>query len=193
MGYNLVYGVGINDMPVGTCSENNRDLPFYKSWCGMLERCYSSKLHLRNPAYVGCVVCDEWLILSNYKIWYDENHVDGYQLDKDLLVDGNKIYSPESCVFVTRDLNNLIKKFSKNCGKYGLPMGVTYNKPRGNYMAQISLYRKNKYLGSFKTAEEAHEVYSKVKAEHIIEVVESLRGVDDDRVVDVLIERYKSV
>ena len=62
-----------------------------KAWYAMLNRCYNP-LSNRAAAYKNCSVCDEWLTFSNFKRWFDEHHVEGYELDKDILVKGNRVY-----------------------------------------------------------------------------------------------------
>lgn len=75
----------------------------HKTWSHMIERCYSKKYHVKQPTYKGCSICEDWHNFTNFLSWYDENYpTDGktYQLDKDILVQGNKVYSPETCCFV---------------------------------------------------------------------------------------------
>ena len=95
----LVYGHGINDLKhikgIGKTKA-------YKIWNAMLRRAYSPKWHERFPTYIGCSVCDEWLTFSNFKNWFDDNYIEDYQIDKDLLNHDNKQYSPEFCIFVPR-------------------------------------------------------------------------------------------
>lgn len=82
----------------------------YARWSGMLTRCYSSQYLDRFPSYKGCTVCEEWHNFQNFAKWYNENHPkDGknYEIDKDLsnFGDSGKIYSPETCLFVTPQVN----------------------------------------------------------------------------------------
>lgn len=93
-----VWGVGIND-----CEIRSKEKVVIV-WRDMLQRCYDSNFVENNHTYTGCSVCDEWLYLSNFKKWFEENYVEGYQLDKDILVKGNKVYSPETCCFVPREI-----------------------------------------------------------------------------------------
>ena len=72
----------------------------------MLQRCYSESHLVRQPTYKGCSVCEEWLTFSNFKSWMEQQDWEGKQLDKDLLVYKNKIYSPETCVFVSSVINS---------------------------------------------------------------------------------------
>jgi len=88
----------------------------YITWIGMVSRCYCKKTQDKHPTYKGCSVCDEWLCFEVFEKWYCENYPkDGlkYHLDKDIKVDGNRIYSPETCMFVTQRDNNQKAK-SKN-------------------------------------------------------------------------------
>ena len=97
----------------------------YEYWHRMIERCYSKKYlkkHIRY--YLICTVCDEWLNYYNFNSWFKENYYeiendnDRICLDKDILVKGNKVYSPETCVFVPNRINCLFTKTDKNRGKY---------------------------------------------------------------------------
>lgn len=80
----------------------------YYAWKGMLERCYCDKFLQKNPKYIGCSVCDEWLNYQKFGDWYDSNYIQGYSLDKDLRVKGNRVYSPETCAFIPQGLNAAI-------------------------------------------------------------------------------------
>ena len=161
----LVQGVGINDINEDV-KVDGKHLPFYRTWVAMLNRCYSTKCKARQPTYLGCSVCDEWKYLSNFKTWFDENYVEGFQLDKDILVEGNKVYCPENCRFVPQYLNLLLN--TRNNDRGSLPLGVTERKIYGNNRT-ISYYgRCNGANGeslqkTFKTIEEASAWYSETK------------------------------
>lgn len=82
----------------------------FNCWSAMLERCYSKRYQKERSTYKGCIVCDEWHNYQNFAKWYEENYPkDGekYQLDKDLSCYGDrgKLYSPETCIFVTPEIN----------------------------------------------------------------------------------------
>ena len=77
----------------------------YSLWSGMMERCYSSKLHAKYPSYIGCTVCDEWHDFQVFGDWLEINYVDGCELDKDIKIKGNSVYSPAACKFVTKKDN----------------------------------------------------------------------------------------
>ena len=130
--------------------------PFYQTWKSMLERCYSAKYQAKKPTYKGCTVCDEWLTFSNFKAWMETQTWEGNHLDKDLLVVGNKVYSPETCLFVSVQVNSFLNWKSRN----GLPNGVTWRDSHGKFRVTCSTLGKGvKHLGHFTTAEEAFKVW----------------------------------
>ena len=77
----------------------------YSLWRGMLGRCYDQNHIKAFPSYKGCSVCEEWHNFQNFADWVGANYIDGHQLDKDIKVNGNKIYSPETCLFVSATEN----------------------------------------------------------------------------------------
>lgn len=116
-------------MPRGACKVGGKHLKYYRVWVSMLRRCYSEKYHLSMPTYIGCSVCDEWKTLSVFKKWHDANYVKGFHLDKDLLVEGNKVYSPETCIYASPTINVLLTDHRRARGKY--PQGVIIDHNHG--------------------------------------------------------------
>ena len=112
----LINGVGINDATESITKSvfvNGKyklvwRCPYYEKWKSMLDRCYFQKGVTRHKAYVDCYVCDEWLTFSNFKSWMETQDWEGRVLDKDLLVYGNKIYSPKTCLFIDQRINSFI-------------------------------------------------------------------------------------
>jgi hypothetical protein len=160
----LVCGEGINDLTGETNSAA------YKSWKAMITRCYSKKSQEHRPSYIGCSVSREWLIFSEFKRWHDANYVDGFQLDKDLLVYGNKIYSKETCAYVPRYINSLLIDSKQTRGKY--PRGVTLSK-RGKYQAKCSRSVTNQinYSSQHSSVFEAARAYCNAKILYVRSVV----------------------
>jgi len=94
----------------------------YRTWHNMLLRCYSDQYLSKNKTYIGCSVCDSWLNYQNFAEWYIKNNPrDKYHLDKDIIIDGNKIYSPSTCKFVSAQLN--AEKASAKTYKFVSPDG----------------------------------------------------------------------
>ncbi len=85
----------------------------YSIWSAMITRCYSIELHERRPSYIDCTVCDEWHNFQNFACWFDENYINGQHLDKDIKIDGNRVYSPSTCLFVSKT-DNSIKAAAKH-------------------------------------------------------------------------------
>ena len=111
----IVYGVAHNDY-AGRIKENGKHIRSYRSWISMLSRCYGEKELNNRPSYKGCSVCDEWLLFSNFKKWFDDptnGYQNGYCLDKDILIKGNKVYSPNTCCFVPNEIRAESQMVSK--------------------------------------------------------------------------------
>lgn len=166
----LIYGVGINDADyyVSHRDEKGKKIscPFYARWKRMLTRCYSEKFHVTNPTYVGCSVTEEWHGFSEFKDWMEKQSWEGMALDKDILVPGNRVYSPSTCVFVPRQLNQIFADARAARGAH--PLGVSN---RGNlYITTIKRNNSTVYLGCFSTAAEAHAAWQAAKIQFIKEV-----------------------
>lgn len=137
--------------------------PYYRRWTNMLARCYCEKYTKNYPSYETKEVCEEWLSFSKFKSWMEKQDWGDKHLDKDLLVVHNKIYSPETCVFVSEDVNNFLVKPLKR-GK-ALPLGVVhYNrKSENHYVAYIANRKKTEYLGYYPTKQLAHSAWQIAK------------------------------
>lgn len=106
----IIFGIGFFGDGIHKANVNGKDTKCYKAWYGMMTRCYSDAYHKARPTYIGCSVCEDWHDFQCFAVWYHENYPsDGgrYQLDKDIKIDGNKVYSPLSCMFVTLAENNV--------------------------------------------------------------------------------------
>ena len=117
---------------------NNKPSPQYSSWSSMIKRCYNPKCLTKDYTYQDCSVCKEWHNFQNFAKWYDDNYYQVFNeeinLDKDILHKGNKIYSPENCIFVPKTINSLFTKSNRSRGKY--PIGVDYNKGMRKFRAR---------------------------------------------------------
>lgn len=195
-----VYGVGVNDADyvvsrsetiVDADGKRKRKLiwvcPFYQAWASMLMRCYSAKYQERYPTYKGCIVSEEWLTFSNFRKWMMTQDFEGKQLDKDLLFDGNKVYSADTCVFVTQAVNLFTIDRGLDRGEWLI--GVYWNKPAEKFKAQCRnpFTKKLDYLGYFTSELEAHQAWLKRKLELARELASEQTN---ERVAKALIERY---
>ena len=186
----LVCGVGVNDADYTVSPTINGKIvncPYYVSWISMLIRCYSEQSKLRRPTYKGCSVCEEWLTFSNFKMWMETQDWQGKELDKDILVAGNKIYSAETCVFVSKIVNSFLADRGACRGEW--PLGVTWHKADGKIHAQCRnpITKKKENLGYFNCPQEAHQAWRKRKHELACQLAE-LQA--DERVAAALRVRY---
>ena len=156
----LVCGIGINDY--GSVTINGKLIKSYTVWKDMIRRCYNYKCQKRNPTYIDCYVCPEWLYFSKFKVWFDDNYVPGFDLDKDILIQGNKEYGPNVCRFVPHYLNSLLLDRGNFRGQY--PLGVCKCKQRSGYLMQCNDGNGKQIKKYHKTVEEAVADYSVTKA-----------------------------
>jgi hypothetical protein len=106
-----IYGVGYADIKYGFIKNNLRE---YNCWKGIMRRCYSKKFQISSPTYIGCTAdvkwhsfknfCNDIPYIENYKLWKENFN---FQLDKDVKIKGNKIYSKDTCMFITSYENSL--------------------------------------------------------------------------------------
>lgn len=148
-------------------TEYKRDLTkteMCKMWYNMYYRCYSSKYHERSPQYKDCSMCDEWLDDKNeFYDWVRENYYtvgnEQIDLDKDILVKGNKIYSPDTCIFAPHSINTYFENLTRE------PVFL----PRLNkYKMEIYLEGNNVNIGYYDTEEEAKRSYIRHKEAAIL-------------------------
>lgn len=196
----LVFGVGINDSDyvtqkyetIGYVDGRQKQkliwvCPFYRVWCSMLNRCYSSKHQERYPTYKGCTVSADWLTFSVFKSWMKKQDFEGKHLDKDLLFEGNKVYSDKTCVFVSGEVNGFTTDSKSSRGE--LMIGVSWNKEKGKFQSQCRnpFTKKQEYLGYFTSEQEAHQAWLTRK----LYLAKELAAIQTDpRVAKALIYRY---
>ena len=195
----LVYGVCINDADYVTRKVETIEVngvrkqklvwtcPFYRVWVNMLERCYSTRYQDTRPTYKGCSVSEGWLTFSVFKCWMEKQDWEGMQLDKDLLLEGNKVYSKETCVFVTSVVNSFTSDCRASRGECSI--GVCWNKKNGKFVSRCCnpFTKKNEYLGLFDCELEAHQTWLNRKLELATLLAEEQT---DSRVAKALISRY---
>jgi len=150
----------------------------------MLMRCYCNKYQQKKPTYIGCTVTQEWLTFSVFRKWVLAQDWNGLQLDKDILVPGNKVYGADFCVFVDAATNMLLNDRAGRRGEW--PIGVSYHKAAGRFMASCGGGGARGYLGLFSSPEDAHEAYISEKSKAIRRRANMQA---DDRVRDALLLR----
>ena len=175
-----VFSVGYIGEGEYKISENGKITKCYQTWQNMLQRCYDPKYHEKEPTYKYCEVCKEWHCYQNFAEWFYNNYYEieceRMGLDKDILNKGNKIYSPDNCIFVPHNINVLFTKRDKVRGDY--PIGVHYHKASGKFQAKCNVYdfkenkQKLKHLGLYNNPQKAFESYKKFKEKHIKKVAD---------------------
>ena len=175
MSKKLVQGVGVYEKGKYTAIETVdgkwKNTKVYSKWCNMLERGYCPKYKLKRPTYQGVTVCNDWLNFQTFAVWYMKqrfaNKID-YHLDKDLLVSGNKIYSPETCVLLPQSINSAL--ITSNTKKGNLPTGVSKN---GNkFKVMIAIKGKLNHFGTFDNVYDAYDVYVVEKEKYVKDLAE---------------------
>ena len=174
-----VYNIGY----IAEGKYNKKDYPhIYNKWRNMLMRCYEPYCINKELTYIDCIVCKDWHNFQNFSSWWEKNmyecNNECMDLDKDILVKGNKIYSPETCVIVPRRINLLFTKSDKTRGKY--PIGVHWHKANNKFMTKCNVLDKknnNKriHLGYYDTAEEAFAIYKQFKENYIKQVADEYK------------------
>jgi hypothetical protein len=170
-----VYGVGYLGEGKHNATISQKPTRQYVVWSMMLQRCYMSWINPNNVSYNGCSVCNEWHNFQKFADWYDENYYtvsrEEMNLDKDILVKGNKVYSPETCIFAPKNINILFIKSSAARGN--LPIGVTLS--RNSYMMQYHDENGKLINAAFKNSSEAFQAYKNGKERTIQKVAEKYK------------------
>lgn len=160
----LVQGRGINDSTTPVVVDG-KIITSYNVWSTMLSRCYAARYHKTRPTYVGCSVAKDWQLFSNFEKWFTEHYAEGLSLDKDLLFPGNKVYGPNTCVFVTPALNGLLLDCGTRRGDN--PLGVSFRKDLQKYTSSVRVEGVLRNLGHFLAPLEAHQAWQLAKADII--------------------------
>jgi hypothetical protein len=159
----LTLGIGVSDAVEDVAISDNVHRQAHVAWSKMFVRCYDKKCHARQPTYIGCTVCAEWVYFSKFRRWFVQHYKPGYQLDKDILVPGNKVYSPRTCTMVPAYINMLLVDSRAARGPY--PLGVTWATDRKKFASSCRVRGKRVNLGYFHTPEEASAAYRTYKTE----------------------------
>ena len=177
-----VYDIGY----IGMGKYNTSDsLVLYDKWSGILRRCCDKKFQEKHNSYKDCIVDERWHNFQNFAEWFYKNwksYMKGWHIDKDILVKGNKIYSPETCCFVPQEINILFTTSRSDKGMY--PIGV--HKVKHKFVSRISKYGSRLSLGSFTTPEEAFQAYKVAKEAYIKEVADKLKDKISPRVYEAM-------
>ena len=190
-----VFGVGINDADYNITKQGVVDgvtkivwnCPYYITWYSMIRRCYSDVALKHRPTYKGCKVSEEWLTFSNFRSWMSQQDWEGKQLDKDVLILGNKLYSSDTCVFVTMQVNVFLTDRRNDRGSFLIGVCKEVNDKKFRVFCNNPFTGKQEHIGYFSSEIEGHEAWLSKKLEHAY----ALAAIQTDpRVAKALIERY---
>lgn len=159
----------------------------YEIWSGMLDRCFNEKIKQKYPTYKNCSMYDDWRYLSKFKEWYlhQAGHDQiGWCLDKDILVKGNKVYSPETCCFVPHQINCVVVPQKSSRGDN--PIGVSFKKENKKFCASLAVNGYPQHLGYYDNNEQAWSAYKVAKEAYIKDLAEKYKSNIDPRVYDAL-------
>ena len=169
---------------------NGVQIKEYVLWCSMLGRCYSDGFKNKYPTYEGCEVSEKF---KSYEYFYEWCHKQvgfgecGFQLDKDLLAKGNKVYSENTCVFIPPEINSLLVNNTASRGEHLL--GVHWCNTNKAFIARVNKNKgKSEHLGSFKTELEAFNAYKTAKETFIREQANKWKGKIDIRAYNALMK-----
>lgn len=176
----MVKGFGIYEQGEFAGTEGGKQTRGYCQWNAMIQRCYCAKVRARTPTYTGCSVAEEFRRFQDFMRWATVQAgygAESAQLDKDLLVKGNRVYGPDLCLYIPRELNIVLTNSAAARGD--LPIGVHVY--QGAYRAGLSVGGKTKHLGTFATPEEAFIAYKNEKEANIKRLAEKYKEVLDQR------------
>lgn len=197
----LVFGWGINDVDYPVTREGVVDgkrkkvwtCPYYVKWCNILKRCLCLKFQEKHPTYKGCTVTEEWKHLSDFIKWVDSQPNKDWvtcEADKDFLSVGNKHYSPETAVFVSRKVNSFITDCGRARGDCMVGVSYRHNRKKNPYLSQCRnpFNKKGRgHISYYPTELEAHLAWQAKKHEYALQLADSQ---SDERVAKVLRELY---
>ena len=168
--------------------------PYYVRWSGIITRCFDTRFQEKRATYKDCTVCEEWKYLSNFIKWVDSQPNKNWQncdLDKDLLIEGNKHYSPDNCVFIDPKINNFLTDGFKRRGKLSLGVSLEKKSSKKPFISTCNNpfreRRHSGYVSAFPTELEAHKAWQAKKHEYACQLADLQ---EDERVAKALRERY---
>lgn len=187
-----VYGIGYLGIGEFHTKTNGKSTKCYNIWKSILERCYDIKHREINITYIDSKMDKKWFNYQTFAKWfysnYNENLMKDWDIDKDILIKGNKIYSENFCVLVPPQINTLFCKRQNDRGQY--PIGVCYHKQHKKFISQCKINDKRKTLGLFASPIEAFTAYKKAKESEIKRVANLWKDKIEPRVYDAMMN-YK--
>jgi hypothetical protein len=163
-----LYGIGFLGEG-GLAVQNNKKTKEYRAWSSMIYRCYYKKYKYTFAAYKDCEVSEEWENYSNFYKWYSQNKYkcsDNLEIDKDILSNGNKVYSSETCLLVPKRINNFCQASKQ---------GGCYLTKSNTWAARLNHNKQNIHIGVFKSFKEAEDAFLLYKNSILQNLVEKYK------------------
>lgn len=185
-----VYEIGFIGSGKYKARENGVLTDAYSSWRAMLLRCYHEKFQSLHKTYIGCSVVSEWHNFQNFAEWfYKQKRSDNFQLDKDIIVRGNRVYGPETSCLIHRELNALCSSPKRT--NNSLPPGVRAENKK--YRARLYYDGEDRSLGLYSTPEDAFLAYKEAKEARVKYLAKLYKDEMNPRVYDALMSYELSV
>lgn len=155
----IIYNIGYFGKGSYISRYKGKLLPRYNAWANMLKRCYCPESHIKLPTYKDCTVAKIWHNYQKFAEWYDTNYpTDGgtYELDKDIKIKGNRVYSPDTCMFVTSKENTveasakhykLVSPCGANIDVYNMREFCKKNNLIATHMSKVVSGKLNQHKG----------------------------------------------
>ena len=180
-----IYGVGY--MGIKYEGVDSRQ---YRIWTSMLRRCYDDKSNGKDITYADCSVEEYFHSFENF---YDfvtplKGFNLGYEMDKDLLVKGNREYSRETITFLPKIINLAIQGSKRGLKQDDLPAGVFYRKDTNKYRAISGEYGKLVHCGQYDNPMDAFHAYKASKEKYLKRLAEEYRDTLELRAYDALMQ-----
>lgn len=160
----------------------------YRDWYNIMIRGFDEEFKKKHPTYKDVTVNPEIYNFQDFGIWREHNYyeIDGeiMDLDKDILYKGNKEYSFNTMIYVPQRINKLFIKNDANRGKY--PIGVSYHKDSGKYIARCQTLNSRKHLGYYDNPHKAFLAYKEFKEAYIKEIADEYKDKIPQRLYDAM-------
>lgn len=158
-----------------------------QKWRAMMDRCKEGgSQQITNESYVGCTVSENFKDFDYFTNWClsQVGYSTDYELDKDLLTKGNKLYSEHTCLFLPKELNNILLRNYNLRGE--LPIGVVYRKDNCTFRYQLNIGDSRIKSGAYSTAGDAFNAYKTAKESFIKQQANKWKDQIDPRAYEAL-------